>query len=414
LRPLSFAGFRLNFDFFFSLVQKHTSNCSRMVVRSEIDSMKITAFLLLLLMLQAPFVRAQSDLDSLPPAKVLEVIPWSIGRSFEKEIRRASVPAGARIYALPFRCERAGVDTFKTPLGMKISAEISFRFKRLAQKRRLKKLNLNIVSPDNENKQLFELMGKNLMPPATMSEESEFWKNVAQTQKADYFLVGKYEIIGDYQGVRVSQIELIRDVINPGLKNFTEKITLADAEFGFQDETEKMAFRKMDKNVGEIDDDYARLVRLSAKGRFAAITLTTEKNDIPVSANEKLKVGQGYQLNVNLMQDAYVYAFYYESQDLTGNKMYMIYPFENGQKNFRKAGTFSLPDDENVFSPSAPASNQVFIKLIASRKMLPLKITQSEDGYRYISPEDCAKLVSAIEKLPSSEIDSNNLIRGVE
>ncbi len=357
---------------------------------------------------------SQVEPDSLPPVKVLEYIPWRIGKSFEKEIRNSKIPQGARIYALPFRCERAGVDTFKTPLGMKISTEISFRFKRLAQKRRLKKLNLTIVSPDNENKQLFELMAKNLMPPSTMAEESEFWKNAAQNQKADYFMVGKYEVIGDYQSVRVSQVELIRDMLNPKLKDFAEKITLVDSDFEFQDQTERAAFRKMDKSVGEIDDDYAKLVRLSAKGRFASISLTEEKKDSPVPNEEKLKVNQGYQLKVNLLQDAYVYAFYYESHDMTGNKMYMIYPFENGQKNFRKAGNFVLPDDENVFSPSAPASNQAFIKLIASRKMLPLNISVSPEGYRYISPEDCARLVSAIERMPSGEIDSNNLIRGVE
>jgi hypothetical protein len=357
---------------------------------------------------------AQFDSDSLPPIAVMDVITWSIGRSFEKEVRRAKFPTGAKIYALPFRCERAGIDTFKTPLGMKISAEISFRFKRLSQKRRLKKLTITVVSPDNENKQLFELMAQNLMPPATMAEESEFWKKVAQGQKADYFMVGKYEIIGDYRAVRVSQVELIKDAFNPKLKDFTEKITLVDSDFEFQDETEKEAFKKMDGLVGDIDGNYAKLVRLAAKGQFANVNILDEKTDKPISIEENLKANHGYQLKVGLLQDAFVYAFYYESHDLTGNKMYMIYPFENGQKNFLKAGNYILPDDENVFSPSPPTSNQAFIKLIASKKKLPLNITTSPEGYKYISPEDCAKLVSGIQKLPSNEIDSNNLIRGVD
>jgi hypothetical protein len=77
-------------------------------------------------------------------------------------------------------------------------------------------------------------------------------------------------------------------------------------------------------------------------------------------------------------------------------------------------GSFMLPDDENVFSPSEPAANQAFIKLIASKKKLPLKITVSPEGYRYLSPDDCAKFVSAMEKIPAANIDSNNLIRSVE
>jgi len=357
---------------------------------------------------------AQIDTDSLPPLAVMDVIAWSVGRSFKKELSKAKIPVGCKIYTLPFRCERAGIDSFKTPLGMKISAEISFRFKRLAQERKLRKLSLNIVSPDDENKQLFELMARNVTPPATMAEESEFWKTVAQGQRPDYYIVGKYEIIGDYKGVRVSNVELIKDALNPKLANFSSKITLADADFEFQDETERQSFKKMDGNVGVIADQYAKLVRLASKGKFASVDIVDEKTDMPINLESCLATGKGYQLKVDLLQDAYVYAFYYESNDLTGNKMYMVFPFENGQKNQMSKGNFMLPDDENVFSPSEPAANQVFIKLIASKKKLPIKITISPEGYRYLALEDCAKFVNAMEKVPSELIDSNNLIRSVE
>jgi len=357
---------------------------------------------------------AQDNNDSIPPLAVMDVITWTIGRSFRKELSKAKLPPNCKIYALPFRCERLGVDTFKTPLGVKISTELSFKFKRLAQERKLRKLALNIVSPDNENKQLFELMARNVTPPANMAEESEFWKTVAQGQRPDYYIVGKYEIVGDYKSVRVSRVELIKDALNPKLANFSNTITLNDAEFSFEKEEEKEAFRKMDGAVGVIDDTYAKLVNLTSKGQFASINLLEEKTDKPVALETNLKVGAGYQLQVNLNQDAYLYAFYYESSYLTGNKMYMIFPFENGMKNQMGKGTFLLPDNENVFSPSEPAANQVFIKLIASRKKLPVKITVSPEGFKYLSPEDCRKFVSAMEKVPSQDIDSNNLIRGVE
>ncbi len=376
--------------------------------------MKRLFFCFLVLTSFSSDILAQVDSDSLPPLAVMDVISWSVGRSFKKEVRKAKIPLGCKLYALPFRCERAGVDTFKTPLGMKISAEISFRFKRLAQERKLRKLNLNIVSPDDENKQLFELMAKNVTPPATMAEESEFWKNVAQGQRPDYYITGKYEIIGDYKGVRVSNVELIKDALNPKLANYSSKITLADADFEFQDENERQSFKKMDGNVGVIDDQYARLVRLASKGQFASVNIVDEKTDQPISLETCLQTGKGYQLKVDLKEDAFVYAFYYESNDLTGNKMYMVFPFENGQKNQMSKGSFMLPDDENVFSPSEPAANQAFIKLIASKKKLPLKITVSPEGYRYLSPDDCAKFVSAMEKIPAANIDSNNLIRSVE
>jgi hypothetical protein len=357
---------------------------------------------------------AQPDIDSLPPTSAMEFISWSIGQSFKKEIRKAGVPVGCKIYALPFRCERAGQDTFKTPLGMKISADLSFRFKRLAQDRKLRKLKLEIVSPDNENKQLFELMARNLTPPATMAEESEFWKTVSQGQKPDYFLVGKYEILGDYKGVRVTKVELVKDVLNPKLKNFSNSIALRSAEFDFEDDNEREQFRKLSGSVAPVDDQYVRLMRLTSRGQFASVKIVDEKTDKAIPLDVSLQTGKGYQLQVDLAQDAYLYAFYYESHDLTGNKMYMIYPFESGQKNFMSKGTVTLPDDENVFSPSEPAANQVFIKLIASKKKLPLNITTSPEGYKYLSPDDCFRFVSAMEKIPLPDIDSNNIIRGVE
>lgn len=94
---------------------------------------------------------------------------------------------------------------------MKISTEVSFKFKKLAQDRKLRKYNLNVVSSDNENKQMFELMAGNLTPPATASE---FRKNVSTSQRPDYNITGKYELVGDYKPLRVSDVELIKDILN--------------------------------------------------------------------------------------------------------------------------------------------------------------------------------------------------------
>ena len=376
--------------------------------------MKKTLLYFLFIFCFAAETFAQFDSDSLPPTQAFDVITYYVGRSFNKELGKAKIPLNCKIYALPFRCERDGIDTFATPLGMKISSELSFKFKRVIQKeKKLRNLNISIISPDNTNKQLFELMAQNLNPPSTMTEESEFWKNVSANQKPDYYLVGKYEIKGDYKSVRVSNVELIKDKLNPKLTGFQDKITLKDIDFPFESDEDRAMFRKLDANVGEIDQAYARLVRLASKGQFASANIVDEKTDMPISLNTDLKVGKGYQLKVDLNQDAYLYAFYYESSDLTGNKMYMVFPFENGQKNFMKKGSIMLPDDENVFAPSEPAANQVFIKLIASKKKLPLKITISPEGYKFLTPEDCAKFVGAMEKIPATEIDSNNLIRGV-
>lgn len=361
-------------------------------------------------------LQAQTDAsDDLPPLKAMEVLQYYIGRSCIKELKKAKIPQNCKIYALPFRCERNGLDTFATPLGIKLSADLSFEFNRRIQKdKKLRNMQVMVVSPDNSNKQLFELMAQNLTPPSTMSEESEFWKNVSNSQRPDYYLVGKYEIMGDYKSIKVSKVELIRDKLNPKLQPFSPKISLRDLDFPFESEEDRSYFRKLDGTVGEIDQAYARLVRLASKGTFAQVDIIDEKTDLPIKINEALKVGKGYQLQVDLKEEAYLYAFFYESSDLTGNKMYMIYPFENGQKNLFAKGLHLLPQGDNVFSPSDPPANQVFIKLIASKTRLPIQITTTSEGYRYLNPEDCLRFVSAMEKVAGTTIDSNNLIRSVE
>lgn len=359
-------------------------------------------------------VQAQMVSDSLPPPAAMDVVTWSVGRSFRKEIRSARIPPNCRIYALPFRCERLGVDTFRTPLGMKISAEVSFRFRRLAQERRLRKYNLTILSPENEHRQLFELMARQVSPPATMKEESDFWKNASQGSRPDYYLVGKYEIMGDYKGIRVSQVELVKDILNPALRNFTDKITLSDIDIAFRDDEERKAFQRLDGSVGVIEDAYARLVSQTTRGQFASIRIFRENADTEIPISQPLKVNSGYQVECNLRQDAYLYVFYYESHDQTGNRMYAIFPNRNGENAFREKGIFRLPSEKTVFSPQEPAANQVFIKVIASVRPLPLQITESPEGFRYITPADCARFVEAMRKIPPAEIDGNNLIRGVE
>jgi hypothetical protein len=127
-----------------------------------------------------------------------------------------------------------------------------------------------------------------------------------------------------------------------------------------------------------------------------------------------MKVGDAYNLKLTIAEDAYVYAFYYESNDMAGNNMYMIYPFENSQKPFFKKGMYDLPDSDNSFSPSPPASNQAFIKVVASKNPLPLRITTTAEGYRIFEKEDCDTFLRAMQQANPASLFSANLIKEVK
>jgi hypothetical protein len=73
-----------------------------------------------------------------------------------------------------------------------------------------------------------------------------------------------------------------------------------------------------------------------------------------------------------------------------------------------------LPDSDNSFSPSPPASNQAFIKVVASKNPLPLRITTTAEGYRIFEKEDCDTFLRAMQQANPASLFSANLIKEVK
>jgi hypothetical protein len=92
----------------------------------------------------------------------------------------------------------------------------------------------------------------------------------------------------------------------------------------------------------------------------------------------------------------------------------MIFPFDNGQTPFFKKGTYELPDSDNSFSPSPPASNQAFIKVVASKNPLPLQISTTTEGYRIFEKEACNAFLKAMQQANPVLVYSANLIKEVK
>jgi hypothetical protein len=173
--------------------------------------------------------------------------------------------------------------------------------------------------------------------------------------------------------------------------------------------------KKWDSPLFTPSDAYLKLIQFNTndKAGFARMSLINGKTNAVIKTGEKLKLGMPYQLKAEITRDAYLYAFYYESQDPL-HKMYMIGPLDEKSNLISRAGTVLLPDERNVFEPSPPADRQAIVKLIACRQKLPLSITQTPEGYIYLSAEESMRFVSILEKMNKEDVCASKLLYEID
>jgi hypothetical protein len=344
--------------------------------------------------------------------KLLRDLADELANNLRKKVKNANLPKGCKIYVMPFRTGKDGVDTLRTRLGLKLATELSHRLGEMSANGDLAFIP-KILSTQEEGKYLHEIQLQHLQPPATMAEESEFYKRLSLDQKPDFYLTGAYEIDASFTRISLVKTSLVRDKFNEELSKkpdvyidpLEQSINTLHAE----------QLKKWDSPLIPPADAYLKLIQFDAsqKTDFATMSLINGKTNAVIKAGEKLRLGMPYQLKAELTKNAYLYAFYYESQDPL-HKMYMIGPLDEKSNLLAKAGTVLLPDERNIFEPSPPADRQAIVKLIASTKKMPLSISTSPEGYVYLSAEEAMRFVSILERMDKDDICASKLLYEIE
>jgi hypothetical protein len=357
----------------------------------------------------------QHEVDDAPIEYSMNSLAKQLANSFESAMMKRPVPKGSKIYVLPFIGRSDMSDTLRTPLGIKLSSAIAFRLKEVCQSwRKLKRLELNIINSEDADKNLHEVMRGYFTPPATQAEESALWQNISNNMRPDYYLMAKYSITGEYVGANILEATLVKDKFNPSPTTGPATVAIGRAKTTFYTKLDQDNFRKWNNEITRLDQTFVNFVNFKTKASFASYFVFDETNNMALPKDSAFQVGNAYNVKLTLSEDAYVYAFYYESNDMTGNQMYMIFPFDNGQTPFFKKGTYELPDSDNSFSPSPPASNQAFIKVVASKNPLPLQISTTTEGYRIFEKEACNAFLKAMQQANPVLVYSANLIKEVK
>ena len=162
---------------------------------------------------------------------------------------------------------------------------------------------------------------------------------------------------------------------------------------------------------------YTDLIRLQSLGNDLQLEIISGKTEQIVSSEEPLFLEKEYQFRIGLKEDAYVYAFYYESDDLLGLHMFMLYPLSKNENNLCKAGLLNLPrigNQEFTFVPSPPVSGQVVIKLVATSKKLALDFTETADGFLYLTEDQCSIFLKQLKNMNSEQLQTAVLVKDIE
>jgi len=333
---------------------------------------------------------------------VIDDLAKTMAKNVVKKMKK--MPEGSKIAITFFLYEDDFSDTIKTYLSIKLS-------KSFAQEIRLQvqssKLTHKILFPNELDNELYESMQSIYTIPDNV-DEAEYWKTFLDNQTPDYYLVGKYQIIGDYESVQLKNVQLIPSPYGKYLNE--QPLAVTNAIQLIKTDEDKESLKKINQSLSTLSQTYQNLIDFTGSADLFSFKLLDE-NSKTVS-NSKITVNEEYQISVTLKEDAYMYAFFYDPMDKSFQYISMIFPYQNGQDTYFKAGTHSVPPG-NYFTADPPAEGQVFIKLIASKSKLALTSIDEVDSEGYIisklNDKNCTDFITKMNTLGKDKISAQQI-----
>ena len=349
-------------------------------------------------------------------AQTIDNITKELAEETIKELRKNNIPVDAKIAVCSFPGEFGTEDKIIAPLGIKIANRYALALKsEIQDKRRLR--GIDILLNDNVGKALDAEMKSTFIPPDNTTEEEKFWKQMKNNQRPDYFISGKYAIVGNYEAIRLKSVRLEKNKFNTGFDDKGYSPPVIDDVKMVIEKKDKKKIKQLISPIKDIPEVYTKFIKINNPNDFAGFKVVYGNSGQEVQPTEPLKVGMDYQFRVNVKKPSYIYGFCYQSEDLLGMHMYMLYPISKGEDNFCKPGTYNLPKmgtQEFTFTPSPPVSGQYFVKIIASKTKLAIDFTQTGDGYVYLAQKQCKAFYKQLKNLNRDWYQTSFVVKGVE
>lgn len=302
-------------------------------------------------------------------------------------------------------------DTVKTHLGIKLSAKIAH-----ALTLKFNNTGYEVLFPDDvESKYLKSSMKQYFNTPNSGSDEAEYWNKYLSNKKPDYWLTGTYILSADNKSLIIKNVYLKYNEYDVSEKK--KSVAIDDGDFNFTiDLSELNSISDLNIPIGGVTDTYLKLINLDgAADLFTIDEITDIKLKTKVDAITPLKIGKEYEIKITLKENAYLYGFYYDPKDKDHNFFDMLFPLDKNNIKPVKAGTISLP--ENATITIDPPAGEVYIKIIASKKLIPITFEQFKDAEGYtitwFKDGNCKNFLQQTAKLPATDYETKQIIKKV-
>jgi len=329
--------------------------------------------------------------------QILESSAVLMSKNVSKVIKK--LPEGSKISMVFFNREDNFSDTVKTYLGIQLTKNFVHALK---SEPLFVKQKYNLLFPEGIDNKLYESMQDIFVMPDNVNTV-DFWNDFLKNQTPDFYITGKYKIIGDYESISIVRMEIVpnvygkyKDLSAVGIANITIKISKqADAKI----------LKDLDLPINNLSVEYMKLIDFHGNGRSLSFDVINSETNKKVS--NKIIIEKDYEVSIKLETPSYIYAFFYDPADKSYPYISMLFPYQNDQNKIFSAGKYNIPPDAS-FSPSPPATSQIYIKIIVSEEQIPISFSSQEDseGYltSYLNNKNCSDFIKELSKIDKSRI----------
>ncbi len=298
-------------------------------------------------------------------------------------------------------------DDKTTYLGIKFTNYLAQEVRKEIQKR---KYSHKLLFPEEVDAMLYEKMKAGFKKPDNISSK-DFWAEFLNNNTADFFISGKYKIKSDYSVLSIEQTKIIPNQFG-GYPKESIKAVKGKNSKKIKNNTDKEYLKKIDVELREINDFYTQLFAWQGKWTDFNIELLDAGGNKLEKNN--LIIGKEYNIAIELQEDAYVYAFFFDPSDTENPLIYMLFPYAENQNTFLSKGEHSIPPGY-TFTPEPPGDEeQVFFQIFVSKTKIPIKFTNKEDDEGYIqavfSETDCELFLKQLNKMDKSKIYTKQVV----
>jgi hypothetical protein len=324
-----------------------------------------------------------------------------------KEVKR--LPKNSKIAICLFLGSDSKSDTLKTRLGIKLSQAT---YHALAKK--LNKKEYEVIFPDGfDSRFVADASSHFFTPPATAVEEDKFWKGYLDKQRPDYFFTAQYNFV---HGNSLSIANAFLHVNSYGGNTKNYAVGSCNATISTTESTELFA---LNKPLALLADPIIQLMDYKGNAKLFNY-LVRQVGGSQVKDGGSLKIDKEYELEVELLQPAYLYALYYPNTDKEHPYFDIIYP--DPDKNGKVPAPVKLAATKHLLPKNYtlyidPPVGTAYLKIIATTKPLQIDYeVKKVDGFfeTAFKSKNANAFLKMLQALELEELDTKEILLKVE